>query len=245
MQFEFSATINKQQTLEVKKWLIEEQQTRREGFYCHWKIIESAILQHKAFGLVETGKVIGFLTRNEYEAAMKIDIMEIHPEYRGKRAGSYLWACARDYLVSQGFLVADVECAPPTSEHFWRQQGFSDFPAVSDEAHHSFMRGEIRLYCPLVPALESETGEPSQEWIDLWDVEPHEARQFPPKWSWPLVYAEQARKLAKPIIHPCHRDWQVRWRKGEVAVKETKAKRFLGENTHQGDFIIIRELPVN
>ena len=46
-----------------------------------------------------------------------------------------------------------------------------------------------------------------------------------------------------PIIHPCEKDWRIRWVKGNTIVVDSKIKRFGEIEIDFGPYMIIKRLP--
>ena len=51
-------------------------------------------------------------------------------------------------------------------------------------------------------------------------------------------------RLKKPIIHPCRKDWRIRWTQNEKVIKDDKIKRFGNIEIDHSSYMIIMELPV-
>lgn len=96
------------------------------GFRCNWDIVKTSWREGRTplDVLVKDGMAIGFL--------FGTDIVEIHPEYRGRGLGVLL----SDYMLrrayDEGYSVLEIEIAPHTAEPFWLRQ---DFTLLDDEIH--------------------------------------------------------------------------------------------------------------
>ena len=78
--------------------------------------------------------------------------------------------------------------------------------------------------------------------IELWDVEPYEAEKKNPRWIW---YVEtQKEMLLYPIIQPCNCNWNLRWSRDGVVLKEEKVKYFTNDDYElfHSDFLYIDKL---
>ncbi len=142
-------------------------------------------------------------------------------------------------LYNRGVYVVKVHCQPDTSEKYWKAQGFLEYPDVS--TMHS-LRANEHLYKILLSTCAPATFDSASEQLCLWDREPHEASDFPPKWVWPLLYKPGSRMLNEPIIHPCYNDWQIKWIRKDMMPIEDKVKYFPLEIEYDR-FMIITELP--
>lgn len=66
--------------------------------------------------LIKDGVAIGFL--------FGTDIVEIHPEYRGRGIGVLLADHMLRRVSDEGYCVLEIEIAPETAKPFWLRQGF-------------------------------------------------------------------------------------------------------------------------
>ena len=78
--------------------------------------------------------------------------------------------------------------------------------------------------------------------IELWDVEPHEIDGKQPKWTWYIEF--ETDKLLYPIVHPCNCNWNLRWSRNNVVLKEEKVKYFTDKNyeVYRSKFLYIERL---
>jgi GNAT superfamily N-acetyltransferase len=105
------------------------------GFRCNWDLVKTRWREGSTplDVLVKDGVAVGFL--------FGTDILEIHPDHRGRGLGILL----SDYMLrrayDQNYSVLAIEIAPYTAEPFWLRQGFA---LLDDKIHfrnglHAFM----------------------------------------------------------------------------------------------------------
>jgi hypothetical protein len=82
----------------------------------------------------------------------------------------------------------------------------------------------------------------TEDKIELWIDEPYMTRNISPKYTWNIDFIKDTRRLAKPIIHPAHYEWRIRWTSNGQIVVDHKVKYF-PTDIYFGTFIIIDELP--
>ena len=228
---------------EIENWLIAENKSLREGFYCNWSVIFESYKNKKLGVLLSEQKAIGFITWSERDKVTKIEIAEIKPELRKKGYGRYLVEQLFQKLLKRGVAVLDLHCQPAKSEAFWKRLGFVRFPDVKDFERENSEKGRY-LYRIMIPHLKPTKSLLSKEAINLWRVEPVLATREPARWKWHPKFQKGTRKLMLPIIFPAKRDWQISWSKNDHSIKNNKIKRFGSDCIDFGKFIIINELPV-
>lgn len=88
------------------------------GFRCNWDTAKRLWREGRTplDVLVEDGMAIGFLSGT--------DIVEIHPEYRGRSLGVLLSDHMLQRASDEDYCVLEIEIAPSTAEPFWLRQGF-------------------------------------------------------------------------------------------------------------------------
>jgi len=236
--FSFSPT--KHQLTEIKKWLLDERNVTGEGFYCNWEIIESSFTKKKLATISVDDKTIGFITWYNYpDYTSRIDITEIKPTHRSKGLGQMLISKLLEKLILQNIYAVKLECAPSSSELFWRHLGFIDFP------EHKFLwnKENKELYKILVPHLESQKVINTGECIELWNDESFGNQSLNFTWKWQLLFKEGTRELVRPIIQPCHYDWRIKWTLNGAKIRDDKVKYFDKKEMIFGDFLIITRMP--
>jgi GNAT superfamily N-acetyltransferase len=229
---------------QIKDWLIAERSKTGEGFYCNWNFIESSYKQEKLCCIVINTEAVGFAVWDESDLAARLDIVEIRPDLRGKGFGRILVEKCFNHFRNLGLLVVDLECQPPTSEPVWRCLGFRDFPQGLGKLSSSH-NNSINLYRPLIEPLEPNNQRTTIEVLELWDREPWKARDLEPTWTWEILRQKGTQKLVEPIIHPCDKNWRLRWRKGNKVLIDEKVKRFSKDSSSWGEYVIVTELPLN
>lgn len=235
-KIKFSTSPTKNKLTEIENWLIEEENFTGDGFYCNWEIICSSYEKENLLTISVKNQAIGFITwkiNNKHVAT--IEITEIKPAHRGKGYGKRLISKLIQYLITHDVYVVQLKCAPLTSEPIWRHLGFIDFPEHSN-------KGNKELYKIIVPHLELQKNKFIDESIELWDQKPYSAKGLNSTWKWGITFKEGTRELKNPIIHPCHRDWRIRWSKGDKPIKDNKVKYFGEGKIEFYGFLIIKEL---
>jgi GNAT superfamily N-acetyltransferase len=88
------------------------------GFRCNWNTVKENWREGRVplDVLLLDGKAVGFLSGT--------DILEIHPEHRGRGLGVLLSDFMLRRALEQGYSVLEIEIAPPAAERFWLRQGF-------------------------------------------------------------------------------------------------------------------------
>lgn len=209
--------------VQLRGWLKAEMDESRQGFFCHFPIIERSFHDRTLFCVAVNGTVNGFLvwTKRDYE--VRLDICEVRPGYRRAGLGQGLAEGSLAEFKSGDVLVAELECQPRTSEPFWRKIGFLDFP---DYLKDPYLDSGIELYRPLKPANRPNEKRDCEEVLELWACEPWDVKNKSPTWTWEIVREPGSTRLVKPIIFPCSREWNLRWRKQGLTLAEGKVKYF-------------------
>jgi GNAT superfamily N-acetyltransferase len=240
--YEITFSPTEKQVREIETWLIAERQKTGEGFYCNWNSIKTSFGNNELTTISLNNKAIGFATwRLTTEKTASIEVMEVEPKHRKKGIGKKLATQLLKFLKDKGVCVVDLQCAPTTSEPVWKHLGFLEFPETPK--NYNFNSGDNKkLYKILTEHLQTSTVQPADETIELWNDEPYKTQQdTPPTYIWNLEFKEKMRKLSKPIIHPGHHEWRLRWQINGNTIKDDKVKRFVTEIRY-GTFIIIDEL---
>lgn len=212
---------------EIRAWLQKEDVDTGDGFFCNWRVIESCFHDKGLHCIAVNGAILGFLAWQKYGLQVKLHICEIHPSHRGVGLGRDLMEKSLAKFESEGSLVAELECQPPASEPIWRRLGFVDFPS---QLKDPYQRSGTTLYRPLrTPAPPTDKAE-YEEVLELWSCDPWHKDDTAPLWTWEITREPGTDKLLKPIIFPCSRDWNVRWRKRDVVFFEEKMKYFKPES---------------
>lgn len=239
-QVTFSPT--DKQVGEIKKWLIAERQKTGEGFYCNWSNIKSSFDKNELATISLNNKTIGFATwRLTTDKTARIEIAEVKPTHRKKGIGKKLTTELLNFLKEKNVYVVDLQCSPETSEPVWKRLGFVEFPDPPVNYNFNSYNNK-KLYTILTEHLETSAVQYTDETIELWNDEPYTTDEnTPPTYIWNLEFIDGTRKLSKPIIHPAHYEWRLRWRINGKTIKDDKVKRFKTEIDF-GTFIIIDEL---
>ena len=135
----------------------------------------------------------------------------------------------------KGFKAVKLFCEPKTSENFWKRMGLIKFPDCGYTEH------ELTYYGVLID-VASTTYIKDADKIELWDVEPYEVDGKQPKWIWYIEF--EADKLLYPIVHPCNCNWNLRWSRNDVVLKEEKVKYFTDKafEVYRSEFLCIERL---
>ena len=96
------------------------------GFRCNWDTVKESWREGRTplDVLVQDGVPVGFL--------FGTDIVEIHPDHRGRSLGVLLSDFMLRRVFEEGYSILEIEIAPRTAEPFWLRQGFS---LLNDEIH--------------------------------------------------------------------------------------------------------------
>lgn len=208
---------------QIEKWLIQEYEISREGFYCNWNIIEKAFHNKSLITLIENDFPIGFLVWQKVEIYAELDIMVIKPDYRNREIGKYFLNQIAEYFKKNGFLAVKCFCSSKESERFIKKMEFIEFPFIG------YYQSEMTYYKPLIDIQQATENNPNNK-IELWCFDPYEIRRknHQPKWRWEIN--ANLDKLSLPILQPCHPDWNLRWTKNGKIIKEDKVKYFSDNN---------------
>ncbi|NCU06186.1 MAG: GNAT family N-acetyltransferase [Chitinophagaceae bacterium] len=227
---------------EIKKWLMEEDRKTGDGFYCNWKTIKSSFDNEQLVTISHLNKAIGFVTYDDsITHTVKIVIAEIQPFYRGKGVGRFFISELSRYWAEKGCVVLFLECSPETSAPIWMKLGFKEYTDSPEKYRFSLSSGK-QLFQILMDHLEPNHATLSNEKIELWNDELYRVRNTEPKYIWYLDFIPNTRKLKKPIVHPAHYDWRIRWSSNSKTIKDDKIKYF-GNEIIYGTFIVIKDLP--
>lgn len=96
------------------------------GFRCNWDLVKKNWREGRTplDILVKDSVAIGFL--------FGTDILEIHPEHRGRGLGVLLSDHMLRRVSDEDYCILEIEIAPHTAETFWLRQGFV---LLDDEIH--------------------------------------------------------------------------------------------------------------
>jgi GNAT superfamily N-acetyltransferase len=234
LNFQLNLSPTQSDLKEIEKWLIEEDKISGKGFYCNWTIIEKAFRNKKIVTINNNSFPIGFLTWKKGEIYAEIDIMEIKPENRNSGIGKHFFNQIAEFFKEEGFLAIKLFCSPIESEKFWKKMNFIKFP------DRGYSESNLTYYKPLIE-IQQTTKNNSVNKIELWNVEPYQAKNYEPKWTWEIN--TNLDKLLLPIIQPCNCNWNLKWTKNGIKVKEDKVKYFSKKNRVEYDpFLLITEL---
>ncbi len=215
----------------LEVWLNEEYEKYSEGFYSNWNIIEKAFAEDRLIIFQIDQDSIGFLVWSSYKKCVEIDIISIHPDYRGKGYGKTFYDKVEEYFWLKDFRVLELFCSPRESEVFWKKMNYIKFP------DNVSFRTEPTYYKPLI-RINPTTEKTITNKLELWDLEPYEVEKQLPKWTWEIGSDKF------PILHPCKPDWTLRLTINGILIKEAKVKYFEKDNEIiVGSFLFID--PIN
>ena len=216
---------------EIKKWLQQEDNLSNEGFFCQIDTIENSYRKNRLIVITQNNIAIGFLTYYYSDHIVNIEIAEVKPDERKRGIGKQLLQQSFDWFINNGALVAQLFCAPASSEKIWKRIGFSNFP------NEIIKESRIYLYQILVETEEFYTREDETELIELWDFEDYQ-NELPPKWKWKVKRKGKSNKLIKPIIHPCSDEWSVAHKIGSE-IREKRIMKNFDRRKHDGGYFLI------
>lgn len=207
----------------ILSWLKKEKETDKfgYGFYNNKSVILDSFKFGKAIVLKYNNKSIGLITWCDDDILLNIDIFVIHPDYRRKGFGEYFYRTVSNYFKSKGFKVVKLFCEPKSSEKFWKKIGLVKLYDCGYTEH------ELTYYDVLVDIASSENISNGDK-IELWDVEPYESAEISPRWTWFVEICGD--RLTLPIVHPCNCNWNLRWSRNGVVLKEEKVKYFTNKD---------------
>lgn len=215
---------NKQDIKEILTWLKDEKKCTGASFYYNKDIIKQSFENGNAIVFKLGKKNIGLAIWNNIDKIrVDIDIFVIHPDYRGQGFGSFYYNAISDFFRSEGVKAIKLFCSPTTSEPFWEKMGFVKLFNCGQTEH------ELTYYVILVDTASIEHIGMTDK-IELWDVEPYEAKRKKPRWTWYVEIKDGG--LVYPIIQPCDCNWNLRWSKNGKVIREEKVK-YLTDNDYE------------
>ena len=223
---------------EILVWLKKERDSDilGQGFFNNKDIIMDSFRLGNAIVFKHENKSIGLIVWNESDDILvNIDIFVIDPSFRGKGLGRLFYHEVCNYFVEKGFKAVKLFCEPKTSEKFWIKMGLLKLHDCGYTEH------ELTYYGVLID-VASTIHMNNAEKIELWDVEPYEAMETEPRWTWYIENDEG--RLLYPILHPCNCNWNLRWSRNGDVLKEGKIKYFTNEDFElfKSKFLYIEKL---
>lgn len=212
----------------IEKWLIEEDKKTDLGFYVDWEDIIDAFNRNNLAVLRLNDSVIGFISYKLGKIQSRIEIAEVHPDYRKNGFGRKFVEVCLSYFKRKGILVVDLECKPKWSEVVWSKLGFVKFP-------EKLMKKQILMFKPLVNTIKPSFVYSNDEMVELWDSDEFQARKNQPKWLWEI--GDTINRY--PIIWPTDSYWQVFWRKRDKVIEKSRVGRFSLNEFEGGSYLII------
>lgn len=233
-------SINKNPTVKefraIEKWLQTEHRKQREGFFCNLEIIKESFDNKEVFTLTLNDITIGFAVWSGKKFKVKIDLFEIHPNYRKSGFGKFFYTQIEAEFKRRKFKVITLDCEPAESESFWIKMLFLKYPKTSYAVH------TLMYYKPIIKIRELTNNQKNKNQIELWDVEPYLAKRNKPQWIWDINY-KSGNKIFPPILHPCDNNWCISWTiNEEIGLKKVKQFKISAKNNVEGQFLFITEL---
>ena len=173
---------------------------------------------------MDDGIVRGFSWCSIYGKSGRLEIVEVLSSHRGAGYGSILVEKTLELLKNRGVLVIDVECAPITSEPFWRRFGFKDLtPGTSVNGSRS-----PQLYKPIAEhAYEMDPPVRLTQKdirIELWNSPPWNVDTDSATWIWQVPVLDGG-ILKTPVIHSVNIEWRLRVTVGDRELHDDQVKR--------------------
>ncbi len=220
---------------EVQGWLTQEQADSGESFICNWNIVEEASAGDRCAVAKMDRRAVAFIVWSTPRKTSEILIMAVEPNLRRQGFGAHLVDEFCSHFSNQlGVLALTLECAPISSEPFWRRQGFIDYPAN----HSEFKRSGIHLFKPLIDRVPRGSSTNPSGLLELWHGMPHEVTSGRQADVEVLLPLDESGKSTHPFVIPACSDWQARFsRKGEP-VLESKVKYLFSNECRERGFLV-------
>lgn len=222
---------------DIEKWLIEEYNELGDGFYSNWNVICNAFKNGLLVTLEYLKSPIGFITFNnafDWEIHINEDVFVIKPKYRGRGIGKIFSDKISEFYLQKGaFMITGFSVND--SLGFWENMGWKRY-------YTSYNSTRLDIYKPLVDIASISNNSDFNNRLELWNLEPYQINDTKPMWVWDIK--TENNKLVLPIIHPCRPDWNLRWVKNNIVIREDKIKYFDKEvyKYYKSPFLYISEL---
>lgn len=126
---------------QLVSFLRAEWRRHDSGFYCNIRVIRAAYRSGELIVALRDGRAVGLLVWcNMFPGRGVISIMTVKRPLRRQGIGQVLVRTVLGHLKARGVWRVGCQCAPASSEPYWRSHGFIDDP---DQSHRA--SGEIRL----------------------------------------------------------------------------------------------------
>jgi GNAT superfamily N-acetyltransferase len=211
MDYKITYSPNQSDLAAIESWLQWEEDELGTGFLCNWASILNLSKNDKLIIISKNDAPIGFLgfIVNDPMPTAEIQILEIHPKHRKKGIGKLFVNSVLEHLKQNGTEAINLQCAPESSEAFWKKMGFLDYPDKR-ETYQSYPSGaNKKLYKIIVDHLEVDSVPDADEKLELWNMEPNFALGKPSKYSWGIDYRRNSPELRNPIIFPANYEWKI------------------------------------
>lgn len=231
---------NKNDLDEIKTWLIDEQNSTGDGFYCNWSLIEGSFNDCEMVVIRKDSKPIGFATYYSSDVSVRIDIIEVIPSLRKMGIGETLLQNLFQHFIQKNKPVINLQCATESSETYWRKHGFIDFP--KEHLKNASYRENKYLYKVIVPSLKVTQVSETENSVELWNCDPSLCKNQPPFSFWDIKQDING-DFADPIISPCQADWRLRITKEKIVVFDGRVKVY-NNNLCRDGFLYLKSLSV-
>lgn len=199
---------------QIEIWLKAEFDSTTEGFYCNWETVQQAFQNDGLITYSSGDSIIGFICWSDYDTIyVDLDIMEIHPNFRGEGHGSQFYNLVEAYFKEYDYLVIKLFCSPASSELFWKKMHFIKFP------DRGYTENPLTYYKPFIKVNQVQK-EKSKNRVELWNKEPYLVSNQEPTWIWNIS------DNSSPILQPVNGNWNIKLIKDEILVKQSKVKHF-------------------
>lgn len=201
----------------IEEWLKIEFEEEDEGFYHNWLSIKESPSKNEIIVLSKNNYPIGFVTYYGHEKHIKIGIFAIEPKYRRKGYGKVFYEKIAEHFKKENYVAIKLFCRPSTSESFWKKVGFIKYPDLKDGVE------PLTYYKPIIKTQPLSNANSDRK-LELWNLEPSQLNNNPPKWTWDLNTDYE--EVILPIIHPCRKHWNLRWTENGKTIFNDQVKYF-------------------
>lgn len=210
----------------IKEWLANEPDTEDEiGFakYFDSKIKPSIDNEH-ALVYRKDGVAVGFLVYSKYyDRIVKLDIIDVNPDYRHQGIAKRFVEDYIKYFVSKGIVVAELDGESTYGECLAKSTGFE--PITYSDGYCT------TLFRKFVETREQNRTEDCRLLLwteDFYKVKNSEA-PIQPTYSWSLNFENDKR----PIIQYAYKEYQICIIKDGKFIKPDRVELYLSEDFHK------------
>lgn len=220
---------------EIRAWLLQEKQDIGESFIFNWNIIEEGFTEGRFASAKMHHQTVVFLVWSEPGRTAEILVMAVRPDMRGQGVGTRFVEKVFPYLTDKlDVLVLEAQCAPISSEPFWRKHGFIDYPPN----HPTARRSGIHLYRPMIEPLSTNPIQPPFAFLELWHRQPFEVTPDLQADSKFYLALDPSGACSQTVAIPAANDWQVRLTCPGRQVRKEKVKHLFSPACREGGFLV-------